>query len=141
MSSGRYDDIIDLPHYVSVKRKRMSAADRAAQFGSFAALTGHGAAINETARLTSEKAELDECEKSLINEKLNILLNIQELHPYASILYFKPDCRKEGGAYLTAEGEIEKIDCTSGMVCFTDGKAVPVDDIRDIQSDYFSFLR
>lgn len=140
MNSGRYDDIIDLPHYVSLKRKRMSAADRAAQFGSFAALTGHGAAINETARLTSKKAELDECEKSLINEKLNVLLNIQELHPYASILYFRPDDRKEGGAYITADGEIAKIDCGNGTVYLTDGTAIPVDDIRDIQSDCFSFI-
>lgn len=140
MSSGRYDDMIDLPHYVSAKRKRMSAADRAAQFGSFAALTGHGAAISETARLTSAKAELDECEKSLINEKLNILLNLQELHPRASILYFRPDSRKEGGAYLTEEGEIEKICRDSGGVYFTDGRAVPVDDIRDIQSACFGFL-
>ena len=140
MSSGRYDDIIDLPHYVSPKRKWMSAADRAAQFGSFAALTGHGAAISETARLTSQKAELDECEKSLINEKLTILLNIQEIHPYVSIFRFVPDNKKEGGAYITAEGEIEKIDCEGGKVYFTDGTAVPVDDIRDIQSDCFGFL-
>lgn len=136
----KYEDIIDLPHYVSSKRKRMSAADRAAQFGSFAALTGHGAAIDETARLTSEKAELDECEKSLINEKLNILLNIQELHPCISVLYFRPDCKKEGGAYLTEEGELEKICCESGRVYFTDGRTVPVDDIRDIQSEYFGFF-
>ena len=140
MSSGRYDDIIDLPHYVSAKRKRMSLSDRAAQFGSFAALTGHGAAINETARLTSEKAELDECEKSLINEKLNILLNIQELHPYASILYFRPDDRKTGGAYITAESEVEKVDCETGTVLMSDGTVIPVDDIRDIQSDYFRLI-
>lgn len=136
----KYEDIIDLPHYVSSKRKRMSAADRAAQFGSFAALTGHGAAISETARLTSQKAELDECEKSLINEKLTILLNIQEIHPCVSIFRFVPDDKKEGGAYITAEGEIEKIDCEGGKVYFTDGTAVPVDDIRDIQSECFEFI-
>lgn len=140
MDNGRYDDIIDLPHHVSLKRKRMSFSDRAAQFGSFAALTGHGAAINETARLTYEKVQLDECEKSLINEKLNIIFNIQEFNPYVSILYFKPDNRKDGGAYVTEEGEIEKIDCEKGVVYFTDGTSIPVDDIRDIQSDCFNFI-
>ena len=38
--SGRYDDIIDLPHHVSPTRPRMPARDRAAQFAPFAALTG-----------------------------------------------------------------------------------------------------
>ena len=39
--SGRYDDIIDLPHHVSPTRPRMPARDRAAQFAPFAALTGY----------------------------------------------------------------------------------------------------
>lgn len=52
-----YDDIIDLPHHVSQKHPQMSAINRAAQFSPFAALTGHGAAIEETARLAEEVVE------------------------------------------------------------------------------------
>lgn len=52
-----YDDIIDLPHHVSQKHPQMSALNRAAQFSPFAALTGHGAAIEETARLAEEIVE------------------------------------------------------------------------------------
>ena len=48
----------------------MSMIDRAAQFSPFAALTGHGEAVSETARLTSIRAELDECEIRIINEKI-----------------------------------------------------------------------
>ena len=55
-----YDDIIQLTHHVSSVHPHMSIHDRAAQFAPFAALTGHGAAIAETARLTDEKLELDE---------------------------------------------------------------------------------
>ena len=51
---GAYDDIINLPHPNSAKHPRMSMTDRAAQFSPFAALTGHGAAIEETARLTDQ---------------------------------------------------------------------------------------
>lgn len=50
-SSKEYADIINLPHYVSKKRPQMSMHDRAAQFSPFSALTGHEAAIKETARL------------------------------------------------------------------------------------------
>lgn len=51
----RYDDIIQLPHYVSKTHPQMPVSDRAAQFAPFAALTGHDAAIREMARLTEEK--------------------------------------------------------------------------------------
>lgn len=46
----RYDAIIHLPHYQSKKRPHMPILDRAAQFASFAALSGHEEAIDETAR-------------------------------------------------------------------------------------------
>ena len=48
-----YDDIINLPHPVSQRHSQMSMHDRAAQFSPFAALTGHGAAIEETERETA----------------------------------------------------------------------------------------
>ncbi|MDO4496939.1 MAG: hypothetical protein Q4B58_03775 [Bacteroidales bacterium] len=55
--TNEYDDIINLPHYQSPNRKRMSMRDRAAQFAPFAALTGHSEALAETARKTEEAAE------------------------------------------------------------------------------------
>ena len=58
--SREYDDIIHLPHHRSKNRPPMSMHDRAAQFAPFAALTGHDAAIRETARRTEEWTELTE---------------------------------------------------------------------------------
>lgn len=60
--SGKYGDIINLPHPTSLNHPRMSLHDRAAQFSPFAALTGHHAAIAETGRLTDQRIELDESE-------------------------------------------------------------------------------
>ena len=71
--SEKYKDIINLPHHQSMKRQRMSMIDRAAQFSPFAALTGHNAAIIETARLTDRQIELDEGTKSIINEKIQMI--------------------------------------------------------------------
>ena len=51
----RYDDIINLPHPVSKKHPPMSLHDRAAQFAPFAALTGHGDAIEESAQYAQIK--------------------------------------------------------------------------------------
>ena len=52
--------IINLPHPTSQRHPRMPIRDRAAIFSPFAALSGHGAAIAETARLTEHRIELDE---------------------------------------------------------------------------------
>jgi hypothetical protein len=49
-----YEDIINLPHYEPKHHPRMSMCNRAAQFAPFAALTGYGAAISETARKQME---------------------------------------------------------------------------------------
>ena len=54
-----YEDIINKSRPVNNRHKRMSNYERAAQFSPFAALTGHEAAIKETARLTEEQVELD----------------------------------------------------------------------------------
>ena len=63
--SGPYDDIIELPHPTSTKHSRMPISDRASIFSPFAALTGHGDAIQETARLTDRRIELDEDTKAM----------------------------------------------------------------------------
>ena len=42
-----YDDIITLPHHVSDVHPPMPRRDRAAQFSSFAALTGYEAVVAE----------------------------------------------------------------------------------------------
>lgn len=58
--SGKYDDILHLPHHVSPTRPRMSMAERAAQFSPFAALSGHDEAIRETVRAAEEKIRMEE---------------------------------------------------------------------------------
>ena len=53
--SGKYDDLLNLPHHTSAVHPRMSAEDRAAQFAPFAALTGYHDQVNEAARFTSDR--------------------------------------------------------------------------------------
>ncbi len=51
----------------------MDIMERAAQFSPFAALTGYGDAVKETARQTERKQELDEYEKAALDEQLHEL--------------------------------------------------------------------
>ena len=127
---GTYDDMIDLPHPTSAKHPRMSMADRAAQFSPFAALTGHGAAIRETARLTDQKIELTEDEKAVLDEKLCLLL---DTGGEAVFTYFLPDEKKNGGAYVTAAGRIKKLDLLERRIVLTGGAVIPVEDILEIE--------
>ena len=129
--SGKYDDIINLPHPTSAKHPRMPMADRAAQFSPFAALAGHGAAIEETARLTDQKVELTEEGKALLDEKLRLLL---ETGGEGVFTYFLPDERKDGGAYITTTGKVKKIDPLEGRVILKDGTAIPIEDIWEIEA-------
>lgn len=46
-----YDDIINMPHHVSKKRKQMSLKNRSAQFAPFSALKGYQEKINEITRI------------------------------------------------------------------------------------------
>lgn len=50
VDESEYNDIIDLPHHVSNRRRPMTMKARAAQFAPFSALNGHEEAIQETAQ-------------------------------------------------------------------------------------------
>ena len=93
--SGKYEDIIHLPHPDSPKHPRMSLHDRAAQFSPFAALTGHSAAIAETGRLTDQRVEMDEYEMARVDAELQRLQELLPGGPTASITYFVQDERRQ----------------------------------------------
>ena len=127
--SGKYDDIIHLPHPTSKKHPRMSIRDRAAIFSPFAALSGHGAAIAETARLTDRRMELD--------QRQAVLLEHIEEQPEVSVTWFRPDERKDGGAYATVTGRLKKIDEVGRILILLNGTSVPLDDVVRIESECF----
>lgn len=108
MSSFPYNDILHLPHHVSTKHPTMPMSDRAAQFSPFAALTGHSDAIQETERLTGERVELSEEAKTLLDQKQQYLASLDR--PELTVTYFVADTKKEGGAYVSTNGILKKID-------------------------------
>ena len=136
--SHKYDDIINLPHHVSKKHPQMSLHDRAAQFSPFAALTGHKAAINETARLTDEKQILSEDVIAKLNEQLNLIKENIGTNQTVTITYFVPDDKKSGGAYISHTGVVKKIDEYNHTVILTDKTVSPIEQISEMQSDIFS---
>ena len=120
----KYDDIIDRPHHVSHSHPRMPLSDRAFQF--------------ETQRLTERKIELDEGTIEMLNRRYRRLMDTLDSRPTVSITYFRPDERKEGGAYLTVTGVVRKLDPAARRIIMQDGTVIPTAEISAMEGEIFS---
>ena len=138
--SGKYDDILHLPHPTSAKHPRMPISERAAIFSPFAALTGHAAAIQETARLTDQRMELDEDTRAELDRKQKILMDHIADQPEVTITWFCPDEKKSGGAYVVSMGRLKKVDDVAGTLKLVDETTIPLNEIVDLQCNLFQGL-
>ena len=127
-----YDDIINLsrPQYNDLPP--MSIHDRAAQFSPFAALVGYDAAVEETARLTDSRREMEEDEINELNRQLSELNKRLSERPRIRVTYFIRDRKKEVGRYASKIGNARTIDQAENRIIFTDGESVPVKDMYSV---------
>ena len=116
----------------------MSVLDRAAQFAPFSALTGYEAVIAETGRLTEAKVEQEEYPRSVLDRKLQQLLERISSHPEITVTYFMPDDKKSGGAYHKITGILKKADLGTHTLCLAEDTRIPLSDIVDIESSLFA---
>lgn len=128
---AEYEDLLYLPHHSSARHPRMSMAGRAAQFLPFAALSGYEGIIQETARLTDNRLELDESGKAALDEELRLLL--EQPGARALFTYFRPDDRKAGGAYVQAAGAVKRLDEYEGVLILENGTRIPLGEIIEIE--------
>ena len=117
-----YEDIIHLPHHVSVRHPQMSRQDRAAQFAPFAALTE---------RLTERKRRLSEDCRQILDLYLREVCQSQKPRE-VDFEYFVPDQKKEGGSYQKKSGCIRRIDTYLNEIVLQSGDRIPLDEIVDI---------
>ena len=137
-AENNYEDIVNRPHHVSTRHPRMSMPDRAAQFAPFAALTGYGEVIRETARLTDRKPELSDSEKTELDYKLQMACDFLGERPVVTITYFVPDQKKTGGAYHAISGKIQKIDDYEKQVVLENKTRIDIDCILGIDGDIYA---
>ncbi len=123
-----YEDIIGLERPVSKTYPQASMEDRAARFSPFAAITGYEAMVQEAARFTQPRVELDENRKAVLDERLR-----RSVGQTVTITYFVPDPKKEGGTYQQVTGKILRIDENKRCLCLETGQCVAIDDIFDIE--------
>ena len=129
---SRYDDIIDIPRWNPKSHQRMSGYDRAAQFASFAALSGYDAMVRETARLTDARIEPDEEQMLALNETLSVIMERINEHPKVSVTWFRKDARKQGGAYVRTDGTVRDVEPVDRLIVLKEGNRISMDDILSI---------
>lgn len=132
--SGKYDDIINLPHHVSTKRPQMTRSARAAQFAPFAALVGLDDEMEETARLTDTKPELEEAEKEKINRILLEIRDNPQKETAVELTFFRPDGRKDGGAIITVPCMVRRIDEIGRSLILSDRSKIEFENILSIKT-------
>lgn len=135
--SGKYYDIINMPHHVSKKHPQMPMKERAAQFAPFAALVGYEDEVEETARLTDKRIEIDEEAKNILDMKVQMLkeqMKVQ-IHPKVTIMYFVPDLKKDGGKYIQISGVVKKIDEFKQLIILDDKTEIPINEVISLAGD------
>ena len=110
----------------------MELKERAAQFAPYAALTGFGDVVSETARLTEERKIQDEGEIEKINRALTYIF-AHSGTLLATFTYFENDKKKSGGRYETKTGYALKFNEEKRTISFSDGTFLPLDDIVKIE--------
>lgn len=133
MTQNKYDDILYHEHHVSSRRPQMPVSERAAQFSPFAALTGYGEVLRETARLTDRKPELSEAEKAELDYKLQTACGLSGDKPRLRFTYFVPDPKKDGGSCHTISGRIRRIDASRHQIVLEDRTRIDMDCILDME--------
>lgn len=131
--SGKYDSLLRRGCHFSEKHPPMPNCERAAQFAPFAALNGFEEAVDETARLTERQVELDDGGIEELDRALRLIAEHAGERPEISVTWFRPDDKKDGGAYLTWRGRLKKMDVYERKLVFTDGRSIPIDSIRSVE--------
>lgn len=127
-----YGKYIDMPHHTSSKHPPMSLQMRAAQFAPFAALTGYEDKVRERARIVDSRIELTDDKLALIDLNLKKVLSSRDRR--VEICYFVEDALKEGGAYITVEGAIRRVDQIKREILLEDRSLIHMDDILKLES-------
>ncbi len=138
MNDYKFNDILNLPYpNPEIEQDFPDKVLHAAQFAPFAALTGHDAAVEETARFTERETLLDESQKEELNRKLCFLKEHLWSAPLVSVTYFVKDQKKEGGSYRTVNTRIKKIGESQKAILLEDGTKILMNDIVDLDCDLF----
>ena len=131
-SCDKYADMLYMERPAS-SHPRMSMENRAGQFAPFAALNGFEGLIEETGRRTDKRIDISDEQIRKINETLACVMQREGTEIMIRVTYYEPDEFKSGGKYVIKSGTIKGVDEISGMITFTDGMKIKIEDVAELQ--------
>ncbi len=131
--SGRYADMLHLPHPEPEGRKPLSPWQRGAQFSPFAALTGFDGVVAEEGRQTREQIFLGEDGAQALDAQLRLLAAAEQTHPKILAVWFCPDGKKEGGSYISTTGHLKKLDAVERKLVLQEGFVISLEQLLWIE--------
>lgn len=139
MKEWDYADIVSLPHHQSDRRAHMSVHDRAAQFAPFAALTGYGQMVQDTADtlLSEQRVLLSEDDRSILDCRFQALLEHLSSQPEITVGYFDENAKR----YVSYCGRVKKIEEYPHRIVFANGKRIETEDIIQMRGRIFEECR
>jgi hypothetical protein len=66
---------------------------------------------------------------------------MKDARPEIRITHFRPDAKKDGGAYVTTTGTLKRIDGYEHALVLASGEKIGIADILDIDSELFEDRR
>ena len=124
-----YEEILLIPSFEpNIKHPRMSIYNRSAQFAPFAALSGFEDEISEVSRTTTNKIELDDDQKDILNDKINNLKCNERVH----IKYFIKDKYKMGGKYIERNIIFKRINTIRKTLVLDDKTEIIISNIIEL---------
>lgn len=132
-----YSDIVHCERPQFRHARRMSVRDRAAQFSPFSALRGFDEQIEESSRRTQKRPELSQEECDKLNARLRFLEEQIASCPTVQITRFVPDTKKCGGALVTEEVCIKRVNRTMRTLVLQDRTERSLDDIVALCGKFF----
>ncbi len=83
------------------------------------------------------KQEITEDRAVLLNERINILIENAADRPEISVEYFVLDDNKDGGAYVTVQGNFKRIDEYTRDIILADGTVIPAENVFNVEGEIF----
>ena len=129
---NEYDDILSMPRPVSKRHPRMGAAERAAQFLPFAALTGLNALIEDAVREKGVRPELSENEIEEINRRLQQLSHSRNVS-HVCVTYVREDFDSGSVCTKNRQGILSRVDTEKELIVLDETTVIFFSDIFSME--------
>ena len=87
--------------------------------------------------MTSERIEIDDELKTILDSKIQVLIEKISTKPELTFTHFIYDLKKDGGEYVTTTGIVKKVDLIDKFIYLADDTKIQINEIIDISGEIY----